>query len=28
LLCDLAGDRVLITGRAKTFMKAEIYLPE
>lgn len=28
LLCDLAGDRVLIAGRAKTFMKAEIYLPE
>ncbi|WP_457153589.1 PhzF family phenazine biosynthesis protein [Mesorhizobium sp. P5_C1] len=28
LLCDLADDRVLILGRAKTFMKAEIYLPE
>lgn len=28
LLCKLAGDRVLITGRAKTFMKAEIYLPD
>ncbi|WP_348627237.1 MULTISPECIES: PhzF family phenazine biosynthesis protein [unclassified Mesorhizobium] len=28
LLCELAGDRVRITGRAKTFMKAEIYLPD
>ncbi|MER8479694.1 PhzF family phenazine biosynthesis protein [Mesorhizobium sp. M1163] len=28
LQCELAGDRVLITGRAKTFMKAEIYLPD
>jgi predicted PhzF superfamily epimerase YddE/YHI9 len=28
LLCDLAADRVLILGRARTFMKAEIYLPE
>lgn len=28
LLCDLAGDRVLILGAAKTFMKAEIYLPD
>jgi PhzF family phenazine biosynthesis protein len=27
LLCELAGDRVLITGSAVTFMKAEIYLP-
>ncbi|PLP57138.1 PhzF family phenazine biosynthesis protein [Mesorhizobium loti] len=27
LLCELAGDRVLITGKAVTFMKAEIYLP-
>ncbi|PRD41032.1 PhzF family phenazine biosynthesis protein [Phyllobacterium phragmitis] len=26
LACELAGDRVLITGRAVTFMKAEIYL--
>ncbi len=26
LLCELAGDRVLITGSAVTFMKAEIYL--
>ncbi|MCO4319788.1 PhzF family phenazine biosynthesis protein [Phyllobacterium sp. 21LDTY02-6] len=25
--CELAGDRVLITGAAITFMKAEIYLP-
>ena len=28
LLCKLAGDRVLVTGRARTFMKAEIYLPD
>ncbi|QKD04165.1 PhzF family phenazine biosynthesis protein [Mesorhizobium loti] len=28
LLCELADDRVLISGRAKTFMKAEIYLPD
>ncbi|AZO13217.1 PhzF family phenazine biosynthesis protein [Mesorhizobium sp. M3A.F.Ca.ET.080.04.2.1] len=28
LLCEFAGDRVLITGRARTFMKAEIYLPD
>ncbi|MER8387203.1 PhzF family phenazine biosynthesis protein [Mesorhizobium sp. M0166] len=28
LLCELAGDRVLITGRARTFMKAEVYLPD
>jgi len=27
LLCELAGDRVLITGKAVTFMKAEIHLP-
>ncbi len=27
LLCELADDRVLITGSAVTFMKAEIYLP-
>jgi len=27
LLCELAGDRVFITGSAVTFMKAEIYLP-
>jgi len=27
LLCELAGDRVLITGSAITFMKAQIYLP-
>lgn len=27
LLCELKGDRVLITGSAITFMKAEIYLP-
>ncbi|RCS25174.1 PhzF family phenazine biosynthesis protein [Phyllobacterium salinisoli] len=27
LACRLVGDRVLITGRAVTFMKAEIYLP-
>lgn len=27
LLCELTGDRVLITGKAVTFMKAEIYLP-
>lgn len=27
LLCELARDRVLITGSAVTFMKAEIYLP-
>jgi PhzF family phenazine biosynthesis protein len=27
LVCDLSGDRVLITGSAVTFMKAEIYLP-
>ncbi|MEP7456912.1 PhzF family phenazine biosynthesis protein [Phyllobacterium sp. SB3] len=27
LLCELSGDRVLITGSAVTFMKAEIYLP-
>jgi PhzF family phenazine biosynthesis protein len=26
LLCELAGDRVLIQGKAITFMKAEIYL--
>lgn len=26
LLCELAGDRVLIAGKAVTFMKAEIYL--
>ena len=28
LLCELAGERVLVTGRARTFMKAEIYLPD
>ncbi|MBR2691179.1 MAG: PhzF family phenazine biosynthesis protein [Aquamicrobium sp.] len=27
LLCELSGDRVLITGKAVTFMKAEIHLP-
>lgn len=27
LLCELAGDRVLITGKAITFMQAEIHLP-
>lgn len=27
LLCELKGDRVLISGSAITFMKAEIYLP-
>ena len=27
LLCELADDRVLISGAAVTFMKAEIYLP-
>ncbi|RCW85217.1 PhzF family phenazine biosynthesis protein [Phyllobacterium bourgognense] len=27
LLCELEGDRVLITGSAITFMKAQIYLP-
>lgn len=27
LACELAGDRVLVTGRAVTFMKAEIRLP-
>jgi PhzF family phenazine biosynthesis protein len=27
LICELAGDRVRITGSAITFMKAEIYLP-
>lgn len=26
LMCELAGDRVLISGKAVTFMKAEIYL--
>ncbi|AZO78733.1 MULTISPECIES: PhzF family phenazine biosynthesis protein [unclassified Bosea (in: a-proteobacteria)] len=25
--CELAGERVLVTGQAVTFMKAEIYLP-
>lgn len=28
LSCELAGERVLITGHAVTFMKAEIYLPD
>ncbi|HWT30986.1 MAG TPA: PhzF family phenazine biosynthesis protein, partial [Propylenella sp.] len=28
LACKLAGDRVVLTGRAVTFMKAEIFLPE
>jgi PhzF family phenazine biosynthesis protein len=28
LICELAGDRVLLTGRAVTFMKANIFLPE
>jgi PhzF family phenazine biosynthesis protein len=27
LMCELAGDRVFISGSAVTFMKAEIYLP-
>ncbi|MFE0018986.1 PhzF family phenazine biosynthesis protein [Mesorhizobium sp. NPDC059054] len=27
LLCELSGDRVLISGKAVTFMKAEIHLP-
>lgn len=27
LLCELKGDRVLLTGSAVTFMKAQIYLP-
>jgi len=27
LMCELSGDRVLITGQAATFMKADIYLP-
>lgn len=27
LLCELLGDRVLITGSAVTFMNAQIYLP-
>jgi predicted PhzF superfamily epimerase YddE/YHI9 len=25
--CELKGDRVLLTGNAVTFMKAEIYIP-
>lgn len=28
LSCEMAGERVLITGQAVTFMKAEIYLPD
>lgn len=28
LLCELKGDRVTIRGKAATFMKAEIYLPD
>ena len=28
LSCEMAGDRVLITGKAVTFMKAEIHLPD
>ena len=27
LICELAGDRVFMTGQATTFMKAEIYIP-